>query len=112
MATYVYLAKANGLYKIGMSTDLSERLRVLRGKYSDMQCLWLIATKDQRQGQCLERAIHILFAEKHVCPSFLPLGKEWFALTSADIERFKTIQRSDLVDVNFAFTHLSPNEVQ
>ena len=101
MITYVYLIKANGLYKIGMCADPRERLRQLAKKYGHTQYLWLIATNCQRQGQCLEQAIHNLFTAQH-------LGREWFNLTSTDIEKFKTIQPGDLVDINFVFTHLSP----
>ena len=102
MNTYVYLIRANGAYKIGMTTNLKARMSVLTSEQGDLHCLWLLATDLQLHGYHLERAIHRLFRKARLN------GRDWFALTEGDIEKFKALTPADLPGIHFEFSHVAP----
>ncbi len=80
---YVYLIKSQNYYKIGRSKNPPQRMRKLAGALPpvDPELVHVIDSKDPRR---LERALHALFANKHV-------KGEWFVLMPEDIDVIKRI---------------------
>ena len=99
MNAYVYLAKAGELYKIGTTVDLAERMSQLARVHRGLKCLWLLTIKYQMHGYWLEQALHRFFAKGAI-------GREWFILTDADIEKFKSLTPDDLPEIGFKFRHV------
>lgn len=74
---YLLLSTSDGLVKIGMSTNVSERIKWLKkGLPFEVECLYQIPTNDIRG---LEKKLHECFSEKRS-------HGEWFKLTPDDIK--------------------------
>lgn len=83
MGKCVYLIKAeNGRYKIGLTSRLDDRLNALR--LQSPVSLELIHTAESEQAPILETHLHRIFSDRRT-------HGEWFDLSDADVEKFKTI---------------------
>lgn len=72
---YVYVVKANGLYKIGSAKDLDRRLAQLRTASPYIQEVDFIVCVAYRE---IEKHIHALFSQKRE-------AGEWFSLNEDDL---------------------------
>lgn len=82
---WVYLVKSNysGLYKIGWTSDVKQRMRELptdqrRVMLGPFRLIHTIATNS---GRYLELQLHLLFSHRHSV-------QEWFRLTESDVDWF------------------------
>lgn len=82
-AGFIYLAKAeNGLYKIGLTSDLKTRIRAIQnGNLLKVELVHTITTKDMLRA---EKTLHARFAKQRS-------KREWFALTLQDVDDIKSI---------------------
>ena len=89
-AGQVYLLKAeNGLYKIGFSRKLDERMHAIK-KAIPMK-LELVYHHYRRFGQEAELELHRFFTNKRV-------QGEWFTLDDEDVQYFKDYFTSEVID--------------
>lgn len=91
---YVYLLKnlhEAGIYKIGMTTDPSTRIRKLEVVLPfPVECDCLIATSDRI---ALEAELHTKFADKRI-------DGEWFRLDAADVEYIRNLAQESQRDAH------------
>lgn len=72
---YVYVVRANGLYKIGSAKDLDRRLRQLRTASPYLEEIDFIVCVAYRE---IEKHLHALFSQKRE-------AGEWFSLHEDDL---------------------------
>lgn len=76
MHGYVYIIRANGLYKIGSTQDLNRRLMQLRTACPFLERVQTITCYAYRET---EKELHRLFARERV-------AGEWFVLSENDLD--------------------------
>lgn len=77
----VYLMKANGNYKIGVSLNPKERLKQLKIGLSSINLIHSFNADDALQA---EETLHHIFKKKNV-------GGEWFSLSGEDIADIQSV---------------------
>lgn len=82
MTKLVYLIKADNIYKIGVTTNLQQRLKVIERRIKKS----VQVTHTFGGWTMAEKTMHLFYADKRI------VGGEWFNLTDEDVEKIKTIQ--------------------
>lgn len=86
---YVYIIQSGDNYKIGYSKDPFTRLDKLRtGSAFPLRLIHRISTLRYRE---IEKHLHFTFDSKRITGT-----REWFALTTEDIDYIKTLDRNGL----------------
>ena len=82
--SFVYLiyCKKNKLYKIGFSSNLTQRLKDLRRVYGEH----LTVDSSYRCSESMEKAIHKMLKHRNVLRKGLQGGTEWFKLNKSEKE--------------------------
>ena len=82
----VYLiSRADGLYKIGCTTNLNKRLAVHKHDFQDVRLIAFLKTNREKE---LERRLHGIY-------STVRYEKEWFKLSITSIDFFIAAQNVD-----------------
>ena len=85
----VYVVERDGLYKIGKTFDLDQRLKALRKHKKTVTVIHVIETNKR---ESVEYALHRTFEHKRIKLGNGETGQtEWFMLTDQDIRDIKTI---------------------
>ncbi len=86
----VYILECRGLYKIGRTNNLEERLKSLQTSNPfDIQVMHLIFTRDTVQ---VEEALHLIFAGNRT-------QGEWFNLGLRGVAQIKSMSVQDILDL-------------
>jgi len=74
---FVYIIKANDIYKIGVTQNIKRRVHQLQNT-SMAYTLEIILTIETTRAYQLEKELHVKFKNKNI-------NKEWFSLNDKDL---------------------------
>lgn len=89
----VYFIECNGVFKIGITSDIKSRLNTIQtSNPNPVNLVYTIAVPFMRSHKEVEKALHTIFESNYV-------RGEWYKITQQDIDRIKLLSIDDILNI-------------